>query len=262
MPSYVVTGASRGIGLEFVNQLSADDQNHVFAIVRNKTTATHLTALARNNIAVLEADVTDAKALNLAAAEVSKITGGKLDYLINNAGGSSSLHSVPTQKQSKKIYSTTYFKFNVVSVVHSINAFLPLLKSGTSKKVVSLSSGLGDLDLTLQAGSTAQFSYSVAKAGLNMVVAKYAAELKSEGFVFLSLSPGVVNTSSTAVSAPSEKTIEEMKKLGGAISKIAPDFKGPLQPEESVRMQLEVIHGWTVEHSGAFVSHLGNKQWV
>ncbi|KAJ7750894.1 hypothetical protein B0H16DRAFT_1419723 [Mycena metata] len=264
MPSYVVTGASRGIGLEFVNhwQLSADDQNHVFAIVRNKTTATHLTALARNNIVVLEADVTDAKALNLAAAEVSKITGGKLDYLINNAGGSSSLGITVTELQvfpnpeaieEDLLYN---FKFNVVSVVHSINAFLPLLKSGTSKKVVSLSSGLGDLDLTLQAGSTAQFSYSVAKAGLNMVVAKYAAELKSEGFVFLSLSPGVVNTSSTA------KTIEEMKKLGGAILKIAPDFKGPLQPEESVRMQLEVIHGWTVEHSGAFVSHLGNKQWV
>ncbi|KAJ7042994.1 hypothetical protein C8F04DRAFT_1251801 [Mycena alexandri] len=268
MPSYVVTGAARGIGLEFVKQLSADGQNDVFALVRNKTTATHLTALARNNIVVLEADVTDAKALNLAAAEVSKTTGGKLDYLINNAGGSNSLGITITELQvfpnpeaieEDLLYN---FKLNVVSVVHSINAFLPLLKSGTAKKVVSISSGLGDLDFTLQADSTAQPSYSVAKAALNMVVAKFAVELKSEGFVFLALSPGVVNTSSTAVSAPSEKTIEEMKRLGGAIMKVVPEFKGPLKPEESVRMQLEVIHRWTVEDSGAFVSHLGNKQWV
>ncbi|KAJ7747865.1 hypothetical protein B0H16DRAFT_1725898 [Mycena metata] len=52
-----------------------------------------------------------------------------------------------------------------------------------------------------------------------------------------------------------------MKGLGGAM-KIPPDFKGPLQPAELVKMQLEVIHAWTVEDSGAFVSQFGNKKWV
>jgi NAD(P)-dependent dehydrogenase (short-subunit alcohol dehydrogenase family) len=82
-------------------------------------------------------------------------------------------------------------------VVHSTNAFLPLLKNGSAKKVLSMSSGLGDLDFTLAGEAVAQPSYSVAKAALNMVVAKYAAQFKSEGFVFLAMSPGIVDVSGT-----------------------------------------------------------------
>ncbi|KAJ6541773.1 hypothetical protein B0H19DRAFT_1212873 [Mycena capillaripes] len=250
MSSYVVTGAARGIGLEFVRQLSADNTNTVFAIVRNKATSTRLTDLSRSNVTILEADVTDAKALEageflLAAAEVSKVTNGKLDYLIINAGG--------THIQ---------FKLNTISAVHSVNAFLPILKNGSIKKVITISSGLADSDLTVLAEATGQASYSVAKAALNMVVAKYAAKFKAEGFIFLALSPGIVNTSAGAISPPSAGALEEKKKLSQSIPKVAPHFKGPITPEESVRMQLEVINRWTVEDTGAFVSHFGNKQWL
>lgn len=51
-------------------------------------------------------------------------------------------------------------------------------------------------------------------------------------------------------------------KLRGSIRKTSPDSKGPLSPEESVRMQLEVIHRWRVEDTGAFVSQKGNKEWM
>jgi hypothetical protein len=50
--------------------------------------------------------------------------------------------------------------------------------------------------------------------------------------------------------------------LTKAVAKAAPDFKGPITPEESVRKQLEVLNRWTVEDTGAFISHLGNKQWI
>ncbi|KAJ7726937.1 hypothetical protein B0H16DRAFT_1779988 [Mycena metata] len=265
MPSYVVTGATRGLGLAFVKQLSADSQNTVFAIVRNKSTATHLTALSRNNIVVLEADVTDAKALNLAAAEVSESTGGTLDYLINNAGGSTMLGLTATDPTPEAIEEDLLqnFKWNTISAVHSTNAFLPLLKEGTTKKVACITSGFGGLDVTLQTGSAAQFSYSVAKAALNMVVAKYAVELKPEGFVFLALSPGMADTSSTAVSPMSDKMMAQVHEIMSMALKHFPDFKGPITPEESARMQLEVIHQWKVEDSGAFVSHFGNnKRWL
>jgi hypothetical protein len=53
-----------------------------------------------------------------------------------------------------------------------------------------------------------------------------------------------------------------MQMLSGPIAKVAPHFKGPITPEESVKKQLEVIYRWTVEDTGAFVSHFGNKQWV
>ncbi len=50
--------------------------------------------------------------------------------------------------------------------------------------------------------------------------------------------------------------------LAAAVLRVAPDFKGPLTPEVSVKMVLEVINRWTVADTGAFVSQHGNKQWL
>lgn len=86
------------------------------------------------------------------------------------------------------------FRINVVGVTHTINAFLPLLRKGTAKKVITISSGMGDLDFTSRTGISTQAPYSISKAALNMVIVKYAAQYKSEGFVFLAISPGLVNT--------------------------------------------------------------------
>ncbi|KAK7063737.1 NAD(P)-binding protein [Favolaschia claudopus] len=262
MSSYVVTGAAKGIGLEFVNQLSANSSNTVFAIVRNKNKAPNVEALERKNIHIVQADCTDGRALLSAAEEVGKVTGGKLDYLIANAGGSNhpgvTMDGFATPEDLEKDLIDNY-KFNAISTAHTINAFLPLLKKGSAKRVMALSSGLGDLDLTLASGMLAEPSYSIAKAALNMVVAKYAAQYKDEGFVFLAMSPGIVNTGADATNPG---IAAEMKMLAAGVPKIAPDFKGPITPEVSVKMQLEVFNRWTVEESGAFVSHMGNKVWI
>ncbi|KAJ6461999.1 hypothetical protein C8R47DRAFT_1058235 [Mycena vitilis] len=261
MPSYVVTGAARGIGFEFVNQLSSDSANTVFAIVRKKATASELVKLSRRNVTVLEADITNPKALKLAATEVSKATGGKIDYLINNAGKSNHpgfrIDGFPSPEALEHDMLDN-FKTNTIGVVHAINAFLPLLKNGSAKKVLTLSSGLGDLPGTLLAGAPGEVSYSISKAALNMVVAKYAAQYKADGFVFLAICPGAVKMTLLPVGDD-----EESKMLGPAFLKLAPDFKGPISPEESVKMQLEVFNRWPVAETGAFVSHFGNReQWL
>jgi hypothetical protein len=62
--------------------------------------------------------------------------------------------------------------------------------------------------------------------------------------------------------AASAGAVEEFKMLSRAVPKAAPDFKGFITPEDSVKKQLEVLNRWTVEESGAYVSHLGNKQWL
>ncbi|KAJ7665185.1 hypothetical protein DFH06DRAFT_308547 [Mycena polygramma] len=262
MSSYVITGAARGIGLEFVNQLSANSGNIVFAVVRSRSTssATQLTALKRKNITILQADITDPKALALAAAEVSKITCGKLDYLINNAARNNhpgfTLDQFPTPETLEHEL-LDHFKTNTIGVVHTTNAFLPLLKNGNAKKVLTLSSALGDLDFALSAEVTGEPAYAMSKAAMNMVVAKYAAQYKAAGFVFLAISPGLVQTSMLP-----KPDGEESKKLAKSIGKVAPDFEGPISPEESVKAQLEVLNRWTVEETGAFVSRFGNKTWL
>ncbi|KAK7063713.1 NAD(P)-binding protein [Favolaschia claudopus] len=257
MPSYVVTGASRGIGLQFVKHLSANDENQVFAIVRNKSTAKFLHELceSRGNVTILEADVTDAKALNLAAAEVAKATDNKLDYLINNAGSSTLPGFTIDQLSARQC------KLN--SVVHSTNAFLPLLKNGSTKKVLTLSSGVGHLGFTLQSGMAGSVSYAIAKAALNMAVAKFAVQYKAEGFVFLSINPGSVDTSATQVAPWPAGGVKEIEMLMAGLSNIMPTIPPPISTEESVRMQLEVFYNWPIERSGEMVSHFGNDtRWL
>ncbi|KAK7026195.1 hypothetical protein R3P38DRAFT_1027529 [Favolaschia claudopus] len=208
MPSYVVTGASRGIGLQFVKHLSADENNQVFAVVRNKSTATFLQELGRKNVTIVQADVTDPKALNAAAAEVAKATNNKLDYLINNAGSSNMPgHTISTFPTPEALENDLLenFKGNAISVVHSTNAFLPLLKNGSTKKVLTLSSALGHLGFTRESNAAGQVSYGIAKAALNMVIAKFAADLREEGVLFLAICPGMVDTSSTKASSASTR---------------------------------------------------------
>ncbi|KAJ7159280.1 hypothetical protein C8R43DRAFT_1086902 [Mycena crocata] len=263
MPSYVVTGAARGIGLEFVRQISADPGNSVFALVRNKAAATDVKSLPGTNITVLEADITDATALKKAAAAVSNATGGKLDYLINNAAMvtvEGLLLSLPQFKTEEELDNDLLdnYKVNTIGTIRSINTFLPLLRQGAAKKVIAITSASGDVDFVLRAGSRETPGYSMSKAALNVAIATYAVELKDEGFVFLSIDPGVVNT---FTSAPSPEVIEYATSMMQRFAQMEPDFKGPIAPEESVKAQLEVIHRWKVEDTGAFVSRRGTKQW-
>lgn len=88
MVSWAVTGATRGIGFGWIESLSVDPNNQVFAIIRNRATAGPLEELAakRKNIHVLVSDLFNPKQLNETAAEVSQVTNGSLDVLLLNAG--------------------------------------------------------------------------------------------------------------------------------------------------------------------------------
>ena len=89
------------------------------------------------------------------------------------------------------------FSADVLGVAHSTNAFLPLLRKGAAKKIITLSSGLAEVDFNLTAGVTSHPAYAIAKTALNMLVARYANELRPDGFVVLAISPGLVDTSGT-----------------------------------------------------------------
>ena len=155
MPSYVVTGANRGLGYVFITHLASIEGNTVIAIARKKTeTEERLAKDGIKNVKVFAADVTDVKALQAAAEGTSKITGGGLDVLINNAAlvskqsqWSSITDGTPEDLEEELMAS---FHANVVGAAHVINAFLPLIRKGEVKKVINLSTGLADVDLTNQ----------------------------------------------------------------------------------------------------------------
>ncbi|KAJ5510009.1 Short-chain dehydrogenase/reductase SDR [Penicillium expansum] len=144
----------------------------------------------------------------------------------------------------------------------SSSLFLPLLLKGKIKKVINISTGLADLDLTNDGEVEIGTLCAASKAAMNVIVAKFNAQYKKDGVLLVSISLGVLE-----VGRYVDWTPEELQALAGFVGKIvtyAPHFKGPVTPEESVRQVRSTWEKASIEggFGGAFVSHLGNKQWV
>ncbi|KAK1529090.1 short-chain dehydrogenase [Colletotrichum costaricense] len=244
MSSYLVTGASRGLGFEFLRQLSADANNIVIGVVRNaEATKQKVDAeLQRKNIHVLQADLDDFDAIKTAVNAASEITGGSIDYVIANAAfistwssydGISVLGEKPKRLEQDLFDS---FRTNVVGNVHLFNLALPLIQRGLAKKVITVSSGMADLDFISKSGIEVGAPYSISKAALNTAVAKFSAEHSHQGILFFSISPGVIDTGLY------DNATEEEKQKGmamlGKMAKYAPHFAGPTTTESSVKDML------------------------
>ncbi|KAH0602174.1 hypothetical protein MHUMG1_01053 [Metarhizium humberi] len=158
----VVTGASRGLGLEWARQLSESTENFVIAVVRDAKKAQQSETLSRSNVAIVTADLSKLETFPVVAAQISRLGGGKVDILIN--------------------------------VVFFTIALLNLLEASKEKKVVNLASMLGDLSYTFANPDVHFASYAATKAALTMATAKFHNEFENKGFTFLALNPGWVNT--------------------------------------------------------------------
>jgi NADP-dependent 3-hydroxy acid dehydrogenase YdfG len=90
--------------------------------------------------------------------------------------------------------SSEAWQINVVGNMHLINLFLPLVLKGKVKKVIALTSGHADLDLINNFEAETSTIYAATKAALNVIIAKFNAQHKKAGVLFVSLSPGVVET--------------------------------------------------------------------
>jgi NAD(P)-dependent dehydrogenase (short-subunit alcohol dehydrogenase family) len=223
MPSYAVTGASRGLGRELVRQLTLDPRNTVFALVRAPSKATALTELASQrsqHLHILTADVTDPPSLKAAAEAVGKVTGGKLDVLIHNAfdrdpaAARLTPSKVPLEREAvDKLFGASW-STDVYGTLCVTNTFLPLIQQGEAKKVIHISSAMADLDLIKTAGLAASVPPAVSKAGMNVLTAKYAAEFAGTGVKFLALSPGWVNT----FEGPGKSSLCFVKSTSGRIA--------------------------------------------
>ena len=98
----------------------------------------------------------------------------------------------------------------MVGIIHTTNAFLPLLKATAKEhtaRVITLSTGIADLDFTFAAKLPFSAPYSITKAATNMVVAKYAVRFRDENIVFLGISPGFVNTSTRPRKLPLRSSV-------------------------------------------------------
>ncbi|KAI0543305.1 NAD(P)-binding protein [Xylaria curta] len=271
MSSYVVTGASRGIGYGFILELSKNPANTVIGIVRDvKYTEEKLAKEPeqRGNIHLLQGDMIDYQSLKNAAEKTSEITGGSLDYLIGNAGVTDPVEVVdafdtlandPLQLESALLFP---FNVNVIGNVHLINLFMPLILKGRAKKVIAISSSSGDAEFVTKVQLDWGPGYAISKAALNMAVAKFSARYAGDGVLVMAICPGMV-----ATEAFRGLTDEQRAKLPLMVEKfkhVYGDQVTTVTTETSVKNVLSVIERSSVlnRDGGSFVSHKGNKEWL
>ncbi|KAF8885513.1 hypothetical protein BD779DRAFT_1533550 [Infundibulicybe gibba] len=195
MPSYFITGSSRGIGFAIVEELLKDKNNFVIASARNPKTATGLQDLTKKfpkeQLAIVQFDITDHESIKRGAAEATALCPNGLDCLVNNAG----VNHQPTasfEKMDVELFDAE-MRHNTVAPIQIGNAFLPLIRRSKEKKLVFVSSELGSLKLGGDFAGLAN-AYSVSKASLNMLARKWGATLKKEGITTVLLHPGWVHT--------------------------------------------------------------------
>lgn len=226
----LVTGANRGLGLEFVRQY-AERGARVFAGCRNPDGAGFLSTLVARrpaNVEVLQLDVTRRESIDAAINHIALDGDGSLDIVINNAGTS------PRGEEFSNLHTAS------MAAVLEVNAIAPLIVAqrchrllvhSERPRIVNISSSMGSLT---HKESGRHYSYAASKAALNMLTRAAAHDLAPEGIIVVALHPGWVQTD-----------------LGGS--------HADLTPAESVNDMLGVIDGLSASHSSRFLTRHGEE---
>ncbi|KAI5892428.1 NAD(P)-binding protein [Schizophyllum commune H4-8] len=245
---YLVSGASRGIGLAIVTQLSSRPDVIVFAGARDPARATNLQALAKSHpgrFHILELTSPD-KANNIAAVEEIKRVAGRLDVVIANAGIGNAFESALELRTEDMI---RHFEVNTNGALVLFQATYPLLKESKTRKFVTVSSGLGSIALAGQM-PVLMYPYGASKAALNWVTRKLHHDFPE--FVIFPINPGAVLTEGALAVNERAPGMKEMLEASPA----------PISAEESARGTLEQIDLATREtHGGQFVDYTGLGKW-
>ncbi len=213
----LITGASRGIGLEFVRQYLSQGAR-VFAAARNPDTG-ELARLAKQHpdqLSLVTLDITRDQDLPTAVAAVRQHTQA-LDVLINNAG-----ITIKGQKLG------TYTREAMLEVLHTNSvapilvgqAFVELLRHGTNPRIINIGSQVGSFTWNKSGMSTL---YAASKTALNMYTRSFANE--AAGIVTVSVHPGWVQTDMGGKEAPltPPQSVQHLRTL---IDRLAPADNG------------------------------------
>ncbi|MCJ1412567.1 hypothetical protein MMC19_006664 [Ptychographa xylographoides] len=237
MPTYALTGSNRGLGLEFVRQLSTSEtSNTIFAGVRSLSgDLSDLKALASQSkstkIHILECDTSSLKSMQSFATEISSALGktGKLDFLLSNAG----INSVPNESSLTITPEglAEQITVNVLGPAKTAEYLKAHLQSGSV--VMNMTSGLGSVERSKGMTPRKCCTYSISKAALNMLTVHQAEDL-GEGICVICMDPGWVKT-----------------RMGGE--------GAVLEPQESIGGMLRTIHKIGKTENGRFYTYTGEE---
>jgi NAD(P)-dependent dehydrogenase (short-subunit alcohol dehydrogenase family) len=236
MPTLLITGAGRGLGLEFARQYAADGWS-VLACARTPEHARDLADLAGaadSRVTVYPLDVVDAASIERLA---HTLAGLPIDVLLNNAGtiGAESFarRGMAIQRFGSSDYADWEYvvRVNVFGPMRMAERFVENVLAGTQKKIVTLTSIVGSIGSNTLGGL---YAYRSTKAAANAVMHSMGLDLAKRGIIALPMHPGWARTD-----------------MGGP--------RAELEPGDAVRGLREVIGRLTLDDAGRFLSYAGQE---
>ena len=232
MQKILITGANRGLGLEFTRQYAAEGW-HIIACCRSPESADELNTLAagNSNIIIETLDVADFAAIDQLGV---KYKDTPIDILLNNAG---IIGPIPIDENITRQH-FGQMEYDIWEDVMRVNCYAPMKMTETfmgnvaasnQKKIICISSSVGSISEMNIPG----VAYASSKTALNRAMTIAARELKSKGVIVGLFCPGYVKT--------------RMDAFGYAMVEI----------EESISLLRPMIEALTLEDSGSFRGHDG-----
>jgi len=230
MPTVLITGANRGIGLELTRCYAARGDT-VIACCRSPEQADDLRQLkdqTNDCVIIHQLDVTDDNSIAALKASLGSMA---IDILVNNAG------IIGPEKQSTREMDFDGFlhtlNVNTVSPLRMLQAFLGPLTASDAPKAITISSYMGSFTSL----ATDRIAYRTSKAAVNRVMCAAAQDLKSDNIIIALIHPGWVKTD-----------------MGGSNA----DITSP----QSAAGIVEVIDSLNIDKTGGFFAWDGSEiQW-
>jgi len=248
MPTILITGANRGIGLEFVRQY-ADLGWQVIATCRNPAAAANLQGLAsaEPRIRIETLDLASPASIDHFAGRLG--VGLPLDVLLHNAAllGPGGNQLLGAWEEAAFLEA---FRANALGPALLTQRLLPLVEAGSQKKIVFLGSAAGAIGLLQPPANL--YAYRASKTALHLLARNLALDLKPRGVVVALINPGLVDTRGLLDLAPGDPGPPDLQHL---VKLVRAGVVPLIRPAASVAGMRSLIDTWTLDQSGVFLNY-------
>jgi NAD(P)-dependent dehydrogenase (short-subunit alcohol dehydrogenase family) len=249
MAVVLITGANRGLGLEFARQYAAAGWR-VVATCRNPSAARELRQLSAKwrELSIAMLDVTNDEQVGQLIVDLAATP---IDVLLLNSAYLASQSDQRLGSLDPRAFSDS-FSANATAPIRLADRLLPRVSAGEQRKIVFLGSAAGSIGL-LRPPATL-YAYRASKAALHLLARNLALDLAPRGIVVGLLNPGLADTRGLLALAPEDPGPPDLAPI---LKLVRAGVIRMITAEEAVRGMIAVIAGLTPERTGAFLNYDG-----